>query len=289
MNYLIFILYIICVLSFFVMGLTLWLDREFILSILFYVTSFVFLLFFIKRIKRKNVVSKEQNINVNNDFINIKVQSYCRTVEVSDEELQQMKEENENKTDFILFTQNGYKYSDIKFLNYKGKEIYITYKEEFDLCSSMLLHLFDLYLKLKDTKDIYIIEREHRNYKLYYERFLRIKNRKDFLEIYRSTKKDYREMVNSTFPMILSKAVNNPSLFNIDFTALCIEAVKYYRQYWINVLSNYKRKKTFDNRKLYLLNTLPTILSYKCLSNNPSAQNVLISFTEEIKSMSYKE
>ena len=281
-------LYVLGFLFFFLTGIATWSEGDYAVSIILYLLSFVFVFLMIRKAEYKKIAmeSVRKDNKEDNTFI-LNIKTSCNTVEVSDDELQEMERKRNLKIEVVI-TQPGIKYNDIKFINYNGEELDLMYREEISLCSDILYQLFNSYLALKECKDIYEIEKQFNNYSIDYKRFLKVRDRKDFVKIYREAKHQYRQILDTSFPMALTKAVNNPELFNIDFDKLCVEAIKNYREYWINVLHSYKRKSAFENRKTYLFNTINTIMTYNCLSNNQEAQDLLKDFHSEVCKEEYK-
>lgn len=287
-------LYVLGFLFFFLIGMAAWSEGERLVSVIIYILSFVFVFLLIKKAPKKNnkIITMDKEIEEleeeEKSSFTIEIKSSYSSVEVSDEELQEMQRKSNLKTDAVI-SQPGIKYIDIKYIKYNGEEFDISYNEEINICSNVLYRLFNLYMELKDSKDIYYIEKEFEKYTVDYKRFLKIKERKDFIKIYREAKYQYRHALDSSFSMALTKAVNNPELFNIDFDKLCVEAVKNYREYWLDVLHNYKRKSAFENRKIYLFDTINTIMTYKCLSNKQEAQDILKDFSVEVNNQTYND
>lgn len=299
MGLLVVILYTLLISLFLFIGITSLLQEDYVLSIIIIVVVFFVFKSLLKnkhykilseRQKEWSKRQKENNKKDKNKYQQDKlyvfeIKSSFKTIKVSDEELKEEVDKRNFKIDSILSIQSGVKYTGIKTIEYNGKKLDITYIEEEDICNSILYSFFNSYLILKDNKDIHKIEEEYEKYNKDYSRFLKIKNRKDFLNIYRDVKHDYRRLSNSTFPMILSKAVNNPELFNINFNQLCMDALLYYKEHWLNILHNYSIKSAFENRKVFLVNDIKNILTYKCIENNENAKNMIKQFSCEIENL----
>lgn len=285
--------FIFCFLICLCMGLAAWGSGDYFISILLYLSSIGVAIALIRKVKRIQENSTDLINNQNKDKLiqhpfKIDIKTHIENKDIIDEnDLKEVENKRELELEAILNQHSGYKYHNIKTLKIKNYSFDICYEREVDLLSDLLYRFFNRFINLQNISDFIELDRNFEPYQKELKCFIKIKNRSDFIRIYREAKHNYRVLLESSFPRIISQAVSNPDLFIVDFDKICLDLAYNYEEYWTSVLKNYKQKTAFENRRKYLITNIDSILLMKCIQGHQSAIDKLKSFRATVNSMEF--
>lgn len=149
-------------------------------------------------------------------------------------------------------------------------------------------NFFRLYKQCIETKDIYEFDKLWEKYPNEYEKYKELSSRRDFKTLYRLIRGKYKAD-KIPFSLLITSAVAHPDKFNINVHQKCLALAKSYRDYGLNVLSNYKIQSAFEKRKAYYLEKIPFVSGFKCMEGCTEAIKVLADFKDMIPHIQFQD